>query len=177
MAAPRHPLPALERLVRRFSAQRPLRTGSLLMTLFGDAIVPRGGCISLGSLIRLAEPFGLAERLVRTSVARLAVDGWLTASRRGRRSEYRLTDTGHGIFAEATQRIYAVSPTDWSGRWTLWVVPPDRGGRGSLRERSASVRSRRVYSPIRPVRRSRPAAGSGAKHGRSAGCSRVEVKG
>ena len=35
--------------------------------------------MTLGSLIRLAAPFGLTERLVRTSVARLARDGWLAA--------------------------------------------------------------------------------------------------
>ncbi len=60
-------------------AQRPLRGGSLLITLFGDAIAPRGGAVTLGSLIRLAAPFGLTERLVRTSVARLAREGWLAA--------------------------------------------------------------------------------------------------
>ena len=62
-------------LLGRFRRQRPLRSGSLLMTILGDAIAPRGGRVTLGSLIRLAEPLGLPERLVRTSVARLAQDG------------------------------------------------------------------------------------------------------
>lgn len=135
MDATRDPDPTVAALLRRFRAQRPLRGGSLLMTVFGDAIAPRGERISLGSLIGLARPFGLAERLVRTSVARLAADGWLTALRRGRRSEYRLTDTGHGVFAEATQRIYAASPSAWDGRWMLLALPPGRGERGPLRER------------------------------------------
>ncbi len=71
-------LPApVQALLRHFRAQRPLRGGSLLITLFGDAIAPRGGAVTLGSLIRLAQPFGLTERLVRTSVARLAREaGW-----------------------------------------------------------------------------------------------------
>lgn len=135
MNVPREPLPAFDAALRRFRSQRPLRAGSLLMTVFGDAIAPRGARVSLGSLIRLAQPFGLTERLVRTSVARLASDGWLLGTRRGRRSEYRLSDTGRGVFAEATQRIYAANPSEWDGRWTLLVVPPGRGGRGSLRER------------------------------------------
>src|SRR5204863_361665 len=61
---PRAPLPAPVRaLLRNFRAQRPLRGGSLLITVFGDSIAPRGGAVTLGSLIRLAAPFGLTERL------------------------------------------------------------------------------------------------------------------
>jgi len=126
---------ATRALLRRFSSQHPLRGGSLLVTIFGDAIAPRGGVVTLGSLIQLAAPFGLAERLVRTSVARLAQDGWLTARRDGRRSEYRLTPSGEERFAEATRRIYGIGPSSWSGHWTL-VVLPNTGGRHreSLRE-------------------------------------------
>lgn len=134
MDSTRDPQPAIDALLRRFRAQRPLRGGSLLMTLFGDAIAPRGGRVTLGSLIRLAEPFGLAERLVRTSVARLAVDGWLVASRAGRRSEYRLTETGRAVFAEATARIYAPNPSEWDGRWTLLALAPAHRARAKLRE-------------------------------------------
>jgi len=118
-----HPLPQpVSRVVCRFRAQRPLRSGSLLITLFGDAIAPRGGAVTLGSLIRLAAPFGLTERLVRTSVARLAGDGWLIARRSGRRSEYRLTRGGAARFAEATRRIYAANPHRWDGVWTLVLL-------------------------------------------------------
>ena len=119
------PLPApLAALLRRFRAQRPLRAGSLLITVFGDAIAPRGGAVTLGSLIRLAAPFGLTERLVRTSVARLARAGWLAAQRSGRRSEYRLTPGGARRFAAATRRIYGASPQDWDRVWTLALLPP-----------------------------------------------------
>ncbi len=85
--------------------------------------MPRGGAISLGSLIKLAAPFGLNERLVRTATARLAHDGWVQARRVGKRSEYRLSGAGRERFAEATQRIYGESNVHWSGRWTLVVLP------------------------------------------------------
>ncbi|MGH8298711.1 MAG: phenylacetic acid degradation operon negative regulatory protein PaaX [Steroidobacteraceae bacterium] len=127
----------VEALLRRFHGQRPLRGGSLLITIFGDAIAPRGGAVTLGSLIDLARPFGLAERLVRTSVARLAAEGWLAATRHDRRSEYRLTENGQKLFAEATRRIYGVNPSSWNGQWTVAVLPPSgrRGGnRRNLRE-------------------------------------------
>jgi phenylacetic acid degradation operon negative regulatory protein len=121
---PSDPASAAAELVQRFRRQRPLRAGSLIVTMFGDSILPRGGAISLGSLIGLAAPFGLNERLVRTATARLAQDGWLEARRVGKRSEYRLTQGGRERFAEATARIYGPAPGGWSGRWTLIMLPP-----------------------------------------------------
>jgi phenylacetic acid degradation operon negative regulatory protein len=118
------PAQATHRLLRSFRARKPLRAGSLLVTLFGDSIAPRGGVVTLGSLIRLAAFFGLPERLVRTSVARLALEGWLLARREGRRSEYRLTPDGAHRFADATRRIYGAAPTSWNGHWTLLLLPP-----------------------------------------------------
>ena len=116
---------ATQGILRRFQSQRPIRGGSLLVTIFGDAIAPRGGVVTLGSLIQLAAPFGLTERLVRTSVARLAQDGWLVARRDGRLSEYRLAPRGEQRFAEATRRIYSKGPVDWDGHWTVLVLPPN----------------------------------------------------
>jgi phenylacetic acid degradation operon negative regulatory protein len=113
----------LRAVLRSFRAQRPLRAGSLLVTMFGDAIAPRGGAVTLGSLIRLAAPFGLTERLVRTCVARLAREGWLAARRAGRRSEYHLTSDGARRFAQATRRIYGAGPARWGGQWTLVLLP------------------------------------------------------
>ena len=110
-------------LVTHFRRQRPLRGGSLIVTIFGDSLLPRGGVIALRSLIGLAQPFGLNERLVRTAAARLAHDGWLEARRTGKLSEYRLSSSGRLRFAEATERIYGGSGAVWSGRWTLVVLP------------------------------------------------------
>jgi phenylacetic acid degradation operon negative regulatory protein len=128
-------LAAAAELVARFRRQRPLRGGSLIVTLFGDSIMPRGGTIALGSLIELAAPFGLNERLVRTATARLAHDGWLEGRRAGKLSEYHLSKGGRARFAEATRRIYSDPDTAWSGRWTLIIVPPMRAAeRNEIRE-------------------------------------------
>ncbi len=122
---------ATHALVAKFQRQRPVRSGSLLVTVFGDAIAPRGGSVTLGSLIRLAGSFGIPERLVRTSVGRLAQDGWLEFRRVGRQSEYFLTEHGRSRFAEATQRIYGEPPRSWDGHWTLVLLP---AGPGTHRE-------------------------------------------
>jgi phenylacetic acid degradation operon negative regulatory protein len=121
-------------LASRFRRQRPLRAGSLLITILGDAIVPRGGVIALASLIDLARPFGLTERLVRTSIGRLANEDWVASQRSGRLSYYSLTPTGAARFAEATQRIYAAPSDAWNGEWTLVIAAPAaKGARESLR--------------------------------------------
>ena len=124
-------------LVSRFRRQRPLRGGSLLVTIFGDAIAPRGGAIMLGSLIELAAPFGLNERLVRTAMARLAEEGWLENRRRGRLSEYRLSRAGRERFATATQQIYGVPGQRWQGLWTAMLLP---GGRHGAKESRQAAR-------------------------------------
>jgi phenylacetic acid degradation operon negative regulatory protein len=129
---------ATHTLVAKFQRQRPVRSGSLLVTIFGDAVAPRGGAVTLGSLIKLAQPFGIPERLVRTSVGRLAQEGWLEFRRAGRQSEYFLTEHGRNRFAEATQRIYAEAPADWDGHWTLiFMQPGARARRERIREEMA----------------------------------------
>ena len=59
----------IQQRIADFRAQDRVQAGSLITTLFGDAVIPRGGRIWLGSLIRLLEPLGVNERLVRTAVA------------------------------------------------------------------------------------------------------------
>lgn len=117
--------PAIQEWIFRFLQQDPLRAKSVVMTVFGDAITPRGGTVWLGSLIALLAPLGISDRLVRTSVFRLAEEGWLEASRSGRRSQYRLTAQGEKRFTRAHQRIYAPQPPNWNGRWTLVMTAPD----------------------------------------------------
>lgn len=115
-------------IARQLRQQTP-RAKSLVMTVFGDAIAPRGGSVWLGSLIALLEAFGVSERLSRTSVYRLAEEGWLEASRSGRRSQYRLSPQGEKRFLRAHQRVYADAAMTWDGRWML--VSPMLSPRGT----------------------------------------------
>ncbi|SIS91592.1 phenylacetic acid degradation operon negative regulatory protein PaaX [Insolitispirillum peregrinum] len=102
-----------------FRQQRSVQAGSLIISLFGDAVLPRGGTVWLGSLIRLLEPLGLNERLVRTAVFRLVKDGWLEATTQGRRSNYALSDSGRRRFEDASRLIYAAQAPEWDRRWRL----------------------------------------------------------
>jgi len=113
---------ASRKLVKEFKSRRTLRTGSLITTVFGDAIAPRGGTVWLGSLIKVMGDFGINERLVRTSVFRLAQDGWLQSSQIGRRSYYSLTANGRERFEDATELIYGEPGSDWDGQWCLVLL-------------------------------------------------------
>lgn len=108
-----------------FRQQRRVQAGSLIITVFGDAILPRGGRIWLGSLIRLLEPLELNERLIRTSVFRLAKEEWLRTETIGRRADYVLTSSGRRRFEEASRHIYASHPPLWDRRWRLILVVAD----------------------------------------------------
>lgn len=92
----------------------------------------------MSGLIRLMAPFGINERLVRTSVFRLARDGWLARAAHGRESRYRLTTDGARRFDDAYRRIYARPADQWHGQWELVLadaVPAAR--RAALREELA----------------------------------------
>ena len=112
----------ITQLVNGFTSRRPMRTTSLIVTLFGDVVSQHGGSIWLGSLVRAMDPLGLNERLVRTSVFRLVKEGWLEFDRVGRRSYYRFTDYGSHEYQRAARRIYAMDDQTWNGRWQL-VIP------------------------------------------------------
>ncbi|WP_417594479.1 phenylacetic acid degradation operon negative regulatory protein PaaX [Oceanospirillum sp.] len=113
---------AVSQLVEEFCQQRPIRAGSLIITVYGDSIAPRGGTVWLGSLINSLEPLGLNQRLVRTSVFRLAKEEWLTAEQIGRRSYYSLTASGRRRFEKAFKRVYAPVLPDWDGQWCLVIT-------------------------------------------------------
>jgi phenylacetic acid degradation operon negative regulatory protein len=106
----------------QFRQQRRVQARSLLISVFGDAILPRGGRIWLGSLIRLLEPLELSERLIRTSVFRLVKEEWLRAETIGRRADYVLTPAGRRRFEEASRHIYASHAPLWDRRWRLILV-------------------------------------------------------
>lgn len=111
-----------QNLVDEFRSRPTLRAGSLITTVFGDSIAPRGGTVWLGSLINAMADFGISERLVRTSVFRLVKDGWLQTEQIGRRSYYRLTDEGRERFEQATHRIYGEPVGQWDGKWCLLLL-------------------------------------------------------
>ncbi len=118
----------ISRWVEDFLAERPVRANSLIITIYGDSIAAHGGTVWLGSFIRLVAPLGLNDRMVRTSVFRLAKEKWLSAQQIGRKSFYSLTALGRRRFEHAYRRIYDDPRIEWDGDWQIVLtgsnIPP-----------------------------------------------------
>jgi len=133
----------LDRIIEELKRE-PSRTGSIVITVFGDAIVPRGGSVWLGTLLEFFKALDIDGGVVRTAVSRLAGDGWLERNRVGRNSFYRLAATGRHTFDIATRHIYDPPPQDWTGRFELLLI-------GNAQDRDASreaLRSAGFGSPL-----------------------------
>jgi phenylacetic acid degradation operon negative regulatory protein len=116
----------LAAILDRLRAQ-PSRTGSLIVTLFGDAVAPRGGTLALASLTGIFRVLGIGDGVVGTAVSRLTAEGWLERSRTGRHSFYRLSPRAAAETERAVPRIYGPALA-WDGRLRLLIEPgADRG--------------------------------------------------
>jgi len=112
----------LNRFLQKRMREGNISSTTLVFTFFCDVVTQHGGEVWLGSVIHALAPAGINERLTRTAVFRLVQDGWLESRKRGRRSYYRLTETGQHYYQRAASRIYASSKPDWDGVWTLLFV-------------------------------------------------------
>ena len=109
-------------LLAALHAEGRLRIWSLVITIMGDAVQPRGGRISLARLQALVARLGVEPGALRTALSRLVADGWLDRDRIGRTSTYRLSNRGLSEFAPAAARVYA-PPAEPPGLWSLVLMP------------------------------------------------------
>lgn len=83
-----------------------LNAAAFIVTIYGDVVVPRGGVLWTGTLIRLCARVGINESLVRTAVSRLVAADQLNGERMGRRSYYRLKPSAADAFQQAADLLY-----------------------------------------------------------------------
>ena len=123
--------PALANILGHLRSE-PSRTGSIVITLYGDAVALRGGSLWVGTVLDIFAALGIPGNVVRTAMSRLAADGWLERRRAGRNSFYRLADRGRATFADAASRIYNPLSPAWDGVFRLAVLAG--GDRAALEE-------------------------------------------
>lgn len=126
----------IRKRLNAFQQQPRMQAGSLIVSVFGDAIHPRGGVVWLGCLIRLLEPLALNERLIRTAIFRLVKEEWLETHTHGRRTDYSLSLTGSSRIEEASKLIYGGSKLKWDEHWRIILTNPDASAksRNALRK-------------------------------------------
>lgn len=115
-------------LRRRLQASN-ISNPALVFTFFCDVVTQHGGEVWLGNVIRTLARLNINERGIRTAVFRLVKDGWLSSRKQGRRSYYRLSDTGQRYYQRAARRIYASDKPQWGNQWMLvfvTMVPEDK---------------------------------------------------
>lgn len=109
----------LDAFIQQAVTAMPISGTSLIASLYGDALLQRGGEVWLGSVAALLEGLGFGERFVRTALFRLNKEEWLDVVRIGRRSFYRLSDKGLRLTRRAEHKIYRASAPEWDGTWLL----------------------------------------------------------
>lgn len=111
-------------MIEQLHGDGRLRVWSLVITIFGDAIQPRGGRVSSARLQEMLGRMGIEAGALRTAMSRLAKEGWVQREREGRRTFYRLSPKGTNAFEPATRRIYAPVSEQGVDRWVMGLVPP-----------------------------------------------------
>ncbi|SPH24654.1 Transcriptional repressor PaaX [Defluviimonas aquaemixtae] len=105
-------------LIDALHAEGRPRVWSLVITVMGDAVQPRGGRVALARLALILGRLGVEPGALRTALSRLARDGWVVRERTGRVSHYRLSARGLAEYEPAARRIYA-APAKTPVVWTL----------------------------------------------------------
>jgi phenylacetic acid degradation operon negative regulatory protein len=97
---------------------------SLLLTVLGEFVHPRGGQVWTGTLVQALGALGVEPKSARQALSRTAADGLLSSDRQGRRVRWTLTEAGARLLEEGTQRIYGFmrEPHRWDGQWLVLTV-------------------------------------------------------
>jgi phenylacetic acid degradation operon negative regulatory protein len=97
---------------------------SLLLTVFGEYVLPSGRPVWTSTLLHVSAGLGLEEKAARQALNRLAGDGWIAARREGRRVRWSLTGHGRSLLTEGAERIYSFGRDrdSWDGRWLVLLV-------------------------------------------------------
>jgi phenylacetic acid degradation operon negative regulatory protein len=97
---------------------------SLLMTLLGEYVLPRGRPVWTSVLVDTLAAFDIEEKSARQALARTAAEGWLVSDRVGRRVRWSLTPSGRELLTEGADRIYEFgrAKRPWDGRWLVVLV-------------------------------------------------------
>ena len=64
-------------MIDTLAALGDLRVWSVIITIFGDSVQPRGGTVAATTLARITGRMAIRPEALRVALHRLARDGWL----------------------------------------------------------------------------------------------------
>ena len=120
--------PQIQSLIDHLHSDGRLRVWSVVITIFGDAVQPRGGTVAMSDLQDLLGAMQVESGALRTAMSRLAKEGWVTREKRGRHSFYKLSKAGEKTFVPAAEKIYR-GPDAHSAQELIIAVGPDELGK------------------------------------------------
>ena len=153
----REPDPIAETITARLAslqADGRLSAWSLIVSFLGDAIGPRGGVVSAGTVQAVMQRLGIGAGAVRTAISRLSADGWIERSREGRNSFYRLSGAVEETVRAAERRIYAASsllPMDTPRSLVIATEPLSEQALGGLESAGALLLAPQLVLCFAPV--------------------------
>jgi phenylacetic acid degradation operon negative regulatory protein len=124
---------------------------SLLFTVLGEYVLPRGGAAWSSALIRALGALDVEEKSARQAMARTATDGWLERRRDGRRVSWHLSGTAESLLREGAERIYSFGDGSdvWDDRWVVLVTDVGDAPR-DVRRRLATGLAWAGFGTLRP---------------------------
>lgn len=109
---------------RRLARVTPGSARSLLLTLLGEFVLPKGRAVWTSTLLRALLGLGVAEKAARQAISRAASAGWIESRRDGRQVSWILTPRGRALMEEGLRRVDSMSreTIPWDGRWLVLVA-------------------------------------------------------
>jgi phenylacetic acid degradation operon negative regulatory protein len=109
---------------------------SLLLTVLGELVHPRGEPVWTSSLLYVLTGLGLERSAARQAVARAASAGWFSGERRGREVRWRLAGGALDLIEDGRHRVHSLrTPAQaWEGDWLILLITIPQARR-SVRKR------------------------------------------
>jgi phenylacetic acid degradation operon negative regulatory protein len=114
----------------------PIDPNTVVFALFAQYVLPRGGEVWLGSLIKAMATLGISEAAARSAILRMKKRGILESQRLGRRTFYWMANAGMRELNIGGFRFSLPPEKTWDDRWTIVIysIPEEqRGLRDELR--------------------------------------------
>ena len=121
---------------------KTVRTSTIIFTLFGAYVNPRGGEIRIRNLIELVKPLGLSENAIRLALSRMMKQGLLRKRKVKRDIYYSLSKKGDSLMLGGKRHALEKEQKRWDKKWRLLVytIPESlRHLRDTLRNKLISM--------------------------------------